>query len=52
MTAGHIIPHMAGGTAPALDNSDITSRMDKQYEQNERLFRKLGRDVDGAFAQR
>ena len=52
MTAGHIIPHMAGGTSPALDNSEITSRMDKQYEQNERLFRKLGRDVDGAFAQR
>jgi hypothetical protein len=52
MSAGSIIPHAAGGAGPAIDNSDITSRMDKQFEQNERLFRKLGRDVDGAFAQR
>jgi|GEM_PF-5096567 len=52
MTGGSIIPHAAGGAGPAIDNSEITSRMDKQYEQNERLFRKLGRDVDGAFQQR
>jgi hypothetical protein len=42
MTAGSIIPHAAGGAGPAIDNSEITSRMDKQFEQNERLFRKLG----------
>jgi hypothetical protein len=42
MTGGSIIPHAAGGAGPAIDNSDITSRMDKQFEQNERLFRKLG----------
>ena len=42
MTGGSIIPHAAGGAGPAIDNSEITSRMDKQYEQNERLFRKLG----------
>jgi hypothetical protein len=41
-SAGSIIPHAAGGAGPAIDNSDITSRMDKQFEQNERLFRKLG----------
>jgi hypothetical protein len=38
MSAGSIIPHAAGGAGPAIDNSDITSRMDKQFEQNERLF--------------
>jgi hypothetical protein len=42
MTGGTIIPHAAGGAGPAIDNSEITSRMDKQFEQNERLFRKLG----------
>ena len=52
MTGGSIIPHAADGVGPTIDNSDITNRMDKQYEQNERLFRKLGRDVDGAFQQR
>jgi hypothetical protein len=41
-TGGSIIPHAAGGAGPAIDNSEITSRMDKQFEQNERLFRKLG----------
>jgi hypothetical protein len=42
MSAGSIIPHAAEGRGPAIDNSEITSRMDKQFDQNERLMKKLG----------
>jgi len=52
MTAGSIIPHAAGGAGPAIDNSDVTNGQQKQTEQLLIGLKKLGRDVEGAFAQR